>query len=508
MKNKYIIFAGVLLIAASLVNTACDNSKDIEGTLERVDLLSEITIEQTIYHTGSGSMCMLPNQEIQMNCVLGSPEALNKNYVWTSSDESVASITPMGFLVTRKAGETVLSVTPEIGFGPAEAMPSVVLKVVDQFAYIEHISMAEEDLQKLGVEGIWEGEISQLTVTATPTDATFKRYKWKSEKPDIATVDENTGLLTGVKAGETKITVTADDFNASPVSMTFTVKVNPTIPVESIGLTDEGEAYLAALGYGETYSMENAVDLAPAGATYTLISWSSDNESVVSIDEKTGVLKVNALTGTANIIATYGDVTAKIPVSIAGGRLWYSFESQIAPWKAENGGTLSTDGEKLKLTLSSSGGGSVLFDGALPLSLDYPILAVKIMLPYNVTPGTNNQGTFFIETQYGRYLHGNGTGNNKFTVVEGYESQYDGNLPATPMVCYFDLTNGFGGGGGKALHNLPQSGVEEISSFKFRLADFNKVEGHLGYTDIYWIRSFKTVDELKAYLAETESNNN
>ena len=508
MKNKYIIFAGVLLMAASLVNTACDNSKDIEGTLERVDLLSEITIEQTVYHTGSGSMCMLPNQEIQMNCVLGSPEALNKNYVWTSSDESVASITPMGFLVTRKAGETVLSVTPEIGFGPAEAMPSVVLKVVDQFAYIEHISMAEEDLQKLGVEGIWEGEVSQLTVTATPTDATFKRYKWKSEKPDIATVDENTGLLTGVKAGETKITVTADDFNASPVSMTFTVKVNPTIPVEGIDFTDEGKAYLVALGYGETYSMVNAVDLAPAGATYTLISWSSDNESVVSIDEKTGVLKVNALTGTANIIATYGDVTAKIPVSIAGGRLWYSFESQIAPWKADNGGTLNTDGEKLKLTLSSSGAGSVLFDGALPLSLDYPILAVKIMLPYNVTPGTNNQGTFFIETQYGRYLHGNGTGNNKFTVVEGYESQYDGNLPATPMVCYFDLTNGFGGGGGKALHNLPQSGVEEISSFKFRLADFNKVEGHLGYTDIYWIRSFKTVDELKAYLAETESNNN
>ena len=62
-------------MAASLVNTACDNSKDIEGTLERVDLLSEITIEQTVYHTGSGSMCMLPNQEIQMNCVLGSPEA-------------------------------------------------------------------------------------------------------------------------------------------------------------------------------------------------------------------------------------------------------------------------------------------------------------------------------------------------------------------------------------------------------------------------------------------------
>lgn len=508
MKNKYIIFAGVLLMAASLVNTACDNSKDIEGTLERVDLLSEITIEQTVYHTGSGSMCMLPNQEIQMNCVLGSPEALNKNYVWTSSDESVASITPMGFLVTRKAGEAVLSVTPEIGFGPAEAMPSVVLKVVDQFAYIEHISMAEEDLQKLGVEGIWEGEISQLAVTATPTDATFKRYKWKSENLDIATVDENTGLLTGVKAGETKITVTADDFSANPVSMTFTVKVNPTIPVEGIDFTDEGKSYLAVLGYGETYSMENAVDLAPAGATYTLISWSSDNESVVSIDAKTGVLKVNALTGSANITATCGDITATVPVSIAGGRLWYSFESQIAPWKATDDATLSTDGEKLKMTLDNTGDGSISFNGDLPLSMDYPILAVKMMLPYKVIPGDNKQGTIFIDTQYGRYYQSSNNGNNKFTVVEGYESQYNGNLPTTPMVCYFDLTNGFGGGDGKALHKLPESGVEEISSFKFRTVDFNKVEGHLGYTDIYWIRSFKTVDELKAYLAETESNNN
>ena len=290
--------------------------------------------------------------------------------------------------------------------------------------------------------------------------------------------------------------------------MTFTVKVNPTIPVEGIDFTDEGKSYLAALGYGETYSMENAVDLAPAGATYTLISWSSDNESVVSIDEKTGVLKVNALTGSANITATCGDITATVPVSIAGGRLWYSFESQIAPWKATDDATLSTDGEKLKMTLDNTGDGSISFNGALPLSMDYPILAVKMMLPYKVIPGDNKQGTIFIDTQYGRYYQSSNNGNNKFTVVEGYESQYDGNLPTTPMVCYFDLTNGFGGGDGKALHKLPESGVEEISSFKFRTVDFNKVEGHLGYTDIYWIRSFKTVDELKAYLAETESNNN
>ena len=493
-------------MAASLVNTACDNSKDIEGTLERVDLLSEITIEQTVYHTGSGSMCMLPNQEIQMNCVLGSPEALNKNYVWTSSDESVASITPMGFLVTRKAGETVLSVTPEIGFGPAEAMPSVVLKVVDQFAYIEHISMAEEDLQKLEEEGIWEGEISQLAVTATPTDATFKRYKWKSENPDIATVDENTGLLTGVKAGETKITVTADDFSANPVSMTFTVKVNPTIPVEGIDFTDEGKSYLAALGYGETYSMENVVDLAPAGATYTLISWSSDNESVVSIDEKTGVLKVNALTGSANITATCGDITATVPVSIAGGRLWYSFDKSYEPWYIRDGGVANVEEGKTRVTLKDKNMGAFAFTcnnekGTIAMNTSYPILAIKVMLPYKYVVNNNSQGTFFLDTNNGRYMQTSGNGNNVFTVLR--ESEYTGNIPTTPMIIYMDMTKGFG----NTPHYLPtEPSAEDLSTFQFGVYDYNKVPDNLGYYDMYWIRSFKTVDELETFV-NSENNN-
>ena len=109
MNNKYNRISGIVFIAASLLFAACNNDNDIDGTLERVDLLSEITIEKTAYHTGDQSMCMLPGQEIQLNCIIGSPEAQNRNYVWTSSNSEVASVSSQGYLVTKAAGETVLS---------------------------------------------------------------------------------------------------------------------------------------------------------------------------------------------------------------------------------------------------------------------------------------------------------------------------------------------------------------------------------------------------------------
>ena len=127
MNNKYNRISGIVFIAASLLFAACNNDNDIDGTLERVDLLSEITIEKTAYHTGDQSMCMLPGQEIQLNCIIGSPEAQNRNYVWTSSNSEVASVlknvagivtfTSSGFTTFLAAKERpalpIIAITPD-----------------------------------------------------------------------------------------------------------------------------------------------------------------------------------------------------------------------------------------------------------------------------------------------------------------------------------------------------------------------------------------------------------
>ena len=339
MNNKYMRFAGLVFIAASLGFASCDKDNDVDGTLEKVDLLSEITIEKTIYHTGDQSMCMLPGQEIQMNCVVGSPDALNKNYVWTSSDETVASITPMGYLITKKAGEAVISVTPEIGFGSQGATPAVVLKVVDSFMYIDEIEMGEEEKAALETDGIWQNQSYQVTVSALPKDATFKRYKWKSDKEDIVTVDQE-GVITGIGAGTATITVTADDFSINPATYTFQVNVKPIVEIESFDFNENGNdiAELSALGYGQEIDINttDVISFDPEDATPYLLKWSSSNSNVVSITED-GKLKVNTTTGgTAELTATYNGISKTKIVTVAEGRLWYSFGNGITPWSLES----------------------------------------------------------------------------------------------------------------------------------------------------------------------------
>ena len=51
----------------------------------------------------------------------------------------------------------------------------------------------------------------QLTATVSPANATDKSVTWSSDKPSVATVDPNTGLVTAVALGTANITVTTTD---------------------------------------------------------------------------------------------------------------------------------------------------------------------------------------------------------------------------------------------------------------------------------------------------------
>ncbi|MCL2650498.1 MAG: Ig-like domain-containing protein [Candidatus Azobacteroides sp.] len=55
------------------------------------------------------------------------------------------------------------------------------------------------------------GKTTALTATLTPADAANKNVMWSSLSPDIATVDEQTGMVTGVREGVAIIRVTAAD---------------------------------------------------------------------------------------------------------------------------------------------------------------------------------------------------------------------------------------------------------------------------------------------------------
>jgi len=65
------------------------------------------------------------------------------------------------------------------------------------------------------------GDTIMLIATVQPDDADNKTITWKSNNPDVATVDNN-GFVTAVANGETTITATTQDGNKT-VSCTITV---------------------------------------------------------------------------------------------------------------------------------------------------------------------------------------------------------------------------------------------------------------------------------------------
>ena len=155
------------------------------------------------------------------------------------------------------------------------------------------------------------GKTIALNPTVSPDTATYKNVTYSSDDTNVATVDEN-GVVTGVKAGEATITVTAT--NGSEVSTddkTATCKVTVVQPVESVELNKE----TTTIEVGATDQLTATVK--PDDATNKAVTWSSDNTSVVTVDENGKVTGVKV--GEATITAASVDdptKTAKCKVTV------------------------------------------------------------------------------------------------------------------------------------------------------------------------------------------------
>lgn len=144
------------------------------------------------------------------------------------------------------------------------------------------------------------GSTTQLTATVTPSNST-DNVEWTSSDTSVATVD-NTGLVTGVKAGTATITAKAGEKEAK-----CTVTVT-TGAVAATGVTLDKAT--ASVTKGETLTLTATVT--PSDST-DKVEWSSSDTSVATVDN--GV--VTALTvGETTITAKAGDKEATCVVTV------------------------------------------------------------------------------------------------------------------------------------------------------------------------------------------------
>lgn len=154
------------------------------------------------------------------------PEGVSEDdLVWTSSDETIATVDENGKVTAKKTGKVTITVKSKDGSYEAKCTITV--------------SAEDKDVTGVSISGanrVQVGYRIQLTANVTPNDASNKKVTWKSSNPGVATVDAN-GVVVGVKAGTTTITVTTEDGNKTA---TYTVTVVAAGNTGNAGTTTPG----------------------------------------------------------------------------------------------------------------------------------------------------------------------------------------------------------------------------------------------------------------------------
>ncbi|MDH6428344.1 MULTISPECIES: Ig-like domain-containing protein [unclassified Paenibacillus] len=278
--------------ATTTVNVAAPKPPDV--------IVTGVTLDQTELNLTVGE------GEGTLQATVAPANATNKGMIWSSSDETVATVVN-GVVTPVGEGTAVITVTTKDGSFTATTTVSVsapIPPVVD----VTGVKLDQETLD------LTAGEADGLLkATIEPANATDKDVIWSSSDETVATVVN--GVVTPVGEGTAVITVTTKDG-----SFTATTTVNvaapkpPDVIVTGVNL-DQTELNLT-VGEGEG-TLQATV--APANATNKGMIWSSSDETVAKvvygvvtpIGEGTAIITVTTKDGSYTASTT---VTVKAPV--------------------------------------------------------------------------------------------------------------------------------------------------------------------------------------------------
>ena len=236
-------------------------------------------------------------------------DAVPGNMEWTSSDESVATVSAEGAVLPKAVGETTITLRLQNGVSNAYK-----LHVYDaEETPLQEISAIQINPATLRLKA---GQSEQLQVSLQPKDTPLEiHYYFSSADEDVATVDEEVGVVTGVKCGKTTVTVYTgeqwDDDDANRKSATCEVIVEHTLKhiaaVEPTATAPGNREYWVCTQCGEYFAdaagqqpiaEKNSVTLPPRGEEQPAAQAETQAEQPALLTPQTGeTIAVFAATG-------------------------------------------------------------------------------------------------------------------------------------------------------------------------------------------------------------------
>ena len=211
------------------------------------------------------------------------------NFVWSSSDAGIVSVSGDGLLSAKSKGIAVITCSAK---DDDTIFSSIQVEVRVPVAKVT-ISTTSATL----VANIEKADTIQLSASVEPNDAFCQTISWSSSNEEVATVKD--GVVKAHKAGHATITATSND-DATTTARKATCMITVGAAVESISLNNVS----IKLEKGKTATLN--AKLAPTTAINKKLKWSSSNLSVAKVSEK-------------GIVTAVGNGSCKIKCSSTDG---------------------------------------------------------------------------------------------------------------------------------------------------------------------------------------------
>ena len=231
-------------------------------------------------------------------------DATFNRVTWKSSDEWVAEVDSTGRV----------SASSKPGAYPGTAVITATAGGVSSSYEVTVVYIPVKSVTIKGYEDVTVGgkttlginDVLQLQATITPENASCKDILWISSNMEIALTDANGRVVHGNQTGPVTITATAVDKSNQPCGET----ASASIDVEFVPYgTEIPVSEIKIKGYDEM-GVEGQVtfkaELFPANATDNKVTWSSNNDTAVSIEQDaiTGDAVITALAEAENVVIT------------------------------------------------------------------------------------------------------------------------------------------------------------------------------------------------------------
>lgn len=449
--------------------TSCDDDKVYDMNHPEANIIGSITFNY------EGRLTMPIGSELQLEVNVAPADAEDTGFIYKSSHPDIAYIDDLGVLHCVGLGIANVSAVPSIGFG---ATASLEVTVLEDVVYSQSLSI--DGVNELD-EYHYLGDEFQLRPVILPEDHTYSYVTWSTSDPSVIAIDQEGNVVCG-KEGTATVTATTKAPDIEGITGSLTLTVSPSADVDDIEIAP----------YTELICLEKPFDLDvtyyPSYGNPSTVEWESSDESI-AIVTKGHVVPTGF--GTCTLTGTTPTGKSKsISITVETGWHIWDISNKFIGWAPTTAGATFEYTEDCIINHMGISGSNyradIKFacDNNSPLVMhfgEYPVVALRTTIP------DGGRNTFDVKAV-------DGTGDTPQCNFGRYEQGNPIRLDDGSVLIYVDWGS---------RNKFPLTGTTPFGLFQLKVADMVIADTPVDYYKIYWIRTFKSVDDMKAF-AEAE----